>query len=81
MTAPLDAAGVANQYAPPRQAAGQGFHSTTKSAPRDLHARTRSQQLRANFVDEFRNQIRCLDRADFPVWSVETLRVLEGVGW
>ena len=81
MTASLDAAGIANQDAAPRQAAGWGFHSTLKSALRDLHARVRSQQLRANFMDEFRNQIPCLDRADVHVWGVKALQVLEGVGW
>ena len=81
MTAVLDAAGIANQDAAPRQAVWQGFHSTSKSAPRNRRARARSQQLGANFVGEFRNQIPCPDRADVPVWRVEAVQVLEGVGW
>ena len=76
----LDAAGVANQDAALRQAAGQAFHNTSKFTLRDLRARAARQQLRADFVDyldgfspnvqdildnfEFRNQIPRLDRAD-----------------
>ena len=80
MKATLDAAGVANQDAALRQAAGQAFHNTSQFTLRDLRARAGRQQLRADFVDyldgfspnvqdildnfEFRNQIPRLDRAD-----------------
>ena len=80
MKATLDAAGVANQDAALRQAAGQAFHNTSKFTLRDLRARAGRQQLRADFADyldgfsfnvqdildnfEFRNQIPRLDRAD-----------------
>ena len=80
MKATLDAAGVANQDAALRQAAGQAFHNTSRFTLRDLRARAGRQQLRADFVDyldgfspnvqdildnfEFRNQIPRLDRAD-----------------
>ena len=80
MKATLDAAGVANQDAALRQAAGQAFHNTSKFTLSDLRARAGRQQLRADFVDyldgfspnvldildnfEFRNQIPRLDRAD-----------------
>ena len=78
--ATLDAAGVANQDAALRQAAGQAFHNTSQFTLRDLRARAGRQQLRADFADyldgfspnvqdilhnfEFRNQIPRLDRAD-----------------
>ena len=78
--ATLDSAGVANQDAALRQAAGQAFHNTSQFTLRDLRARAGRQQLRADFADyldgfspnvqdildnfEFRNQIPRLDRAD-----------------
>ena len=80
MKATLDAAGVANQDAALRQAAGQAFHNTSQFTLSDLRARAGRQQLRADFLDyldgfspnvqdilvnfEFRNQIPRLDRAD-----------------
>ena len=80
MKATLDVAGVTNQDAALRQAAGQAFHNTSKFTLSDLRARAGRQQLRADFVDyldgfspnvqdildnfEFRNQIPRLDRAD-----------------
>ena len=80
MKARLDAAGVANQDAALRQAAGQAFHNTSKFTLRDLRAQPKQQQLRADFVDyldgfspnvqdilvnfEFRNQIPKLSKAD-----------------
>ncbi len=80
MKATLDAAGVTNQDAALRQAAGQAFHNTSEFTLSDLRARAGRQQLRADFVDyldgfspnvqdildnfEFRNQIPRLDRAD-----------------
>ena len=76
----LDTAGVTNQDAALRQAAGQAFHNTSQFTLSDLRARAGRQQLRADFVDyldgfspnvqdildnfEFRNQIPRLDRAD-----------------
>ena len=78
--ASLDAAGITNQDAALRQAAGQAFHNTSKFTLRDLRARGSRQRLRADFEDyldgfspnvqdildnfEFRNQIPRLDRAD-----------------
>ena len=89
MKATLDAAGVANQDAALRQAAGQAFHNTSKFRLRDLRARAGRQQLRADFLDyldgfspnvqdildnfEFRNQIPRLDRADALGYLVEKL--------
>ena len=80
MKATLDAAGVANQDAALRQAAGQAFHNTSQFTLRDLRAQPKQQQLRADFVDyldgfspnvqdilvnfEFRNQIPKLSKAD-----------------
>ena len=80
MKATLDAAGVTNQDAALRQAAGQAFHNTSEFTLSDLRARAGRQQLKADFEDyldgfspnvqdildnfEFRNQIPRLDRAD-----------------
>ena len=89
MKASLDAAGVTNQDAVLRQAAGHSFHNTSKFTLKDLRARASRQQLRADFVDyldgfspnvedildnfEFRNQIPRLDRANALGSLVETL--------
>src|SRR5512135_1735005 len=80
MKASLDQAGIANQDAALRQAAGQAFYNTSKFTLRDLRARASQQQLRADFeayLDgfspnvqeilenfEFRNQIPRLSKAD-----------------
>ncbi len=80
MKASLDKAGVTNQDAALRQAAGQSFYNTSKFTLRDLHARASQQQLKADFeayldgfspnvqeiLDsfEFRNQIPRLSKAD-----------------
>ncbi len=80
MKASLDKAGIVHQDAPLRQAAGQAFYNTSKFTLRDLRARARQQQLRADFeayLDgfspnvqeilenfEFRNQIPRLSKAD-----------------
>ena len=80
MKARLDKAGVANQDAALRQAAGQDFYNASKFTLRDLRARASQQQLKADFeayLDgfspnvqdilekfEFRNQIPRLSRAD-----------------
>ena len=80
MKASLDAAGVTNQDAALRQAAGQAFYNTSKFTLKDLRARASRQQLRADFEDyldgfspnvedilenfEFRNLIPKLSRAD-----------------
>jgi len=80
MKATLDAAGVVEQDAVLRQAAGQAFYNTSKFTLRDLRARASRGQLRADFeayLDgfspnvqdilenfEFRNQISRLSRAD-----------------
>ena len=93
MKARLDAAGVANQDAALRQVAGQAFHNTSQFTLRDLRARARKQQLRADFVDyldgfspnvqdilgnfEFRNQIPRLDRADALGSLIEKLTSLD----
>ena len=76
----LDNAGITNQDAALRQAAGQAFYNTSPFTLRDLRARASQQQLRADFeayldgfspnvqeiLDnfEFRNQIPRLSRAD-----------------
>jgi len=76
----LDAAGVANQEAALRQAAGQAFYNSSPFTLRDLKSRARIQQLRADFevyldgfspniqevLDKFRfrNQIQTLVDAD-----------------
>ena len=80
MKATLDAAGVVEQDAALRQAAGQAFYNTSTFTLRDLRARASRQQLRADFeayLDgfspnvqdilenfEFRNQIPRLSKAD-----------------
>ncbi|HLV81616.1 MAG TPA: class I SAM-dependent DNA methyltransferase, partial [Chthonomonadaceae bacterium] len=76
----LDAAGIANQEAALRQAARQAFYNASPFTLRDLRARSKQQQLRADFeayldgfspnVQEildkfkFRNQITTLGDAD-----------------
>jgi type I restriction enzyme M protein len=76
----LDAAGIANQDAALKQAARQSFYNTSPFTLRDLKARARQQQLRADFeayldgfspnvqdiLDKFkfRNQIPTLVEAD-----------------
>ncbi len=76
----LDKAGITNQDAPLRQAAGQDFYNTSPFTLRDLRAATSQAQLRQNFeayldgyspnvqeiLDnfEFRNQIPRLTKAD-----------------
>src|SRR5690606_7265705 len=80
MKASLDRAGITNQDAALRQAAGQAFYNTSKFTLRDLRARASQQQLKADFeayLDgfspnvqdilenfEFRNQIPRLSKAD-----------------
>ena len=80
MKASLDEAGIVNQDAALRQAAGQAFYNTSKFTLRDLRARGSRQQLEADFRDyldgfspnvqeiidnfEFRNQIPRLAKAD-----------------
>ncbi|MGA2186363.1 MAG: class I SAM-dependent DNA methyltransferase [Bryobacteraceae bacterium] len=76
----LDAAGITNQDAPLRQAAGQAFYNTSLFTLRDLRSRAKAQQLKADFeayldgfspnvqeiLDKFklRNQIPTLVDAD-----------------
>ena len=80
MKASLDAAGVVEQDAALRQAAGQAFYNVSPFTLRDLRARASRQQLEADFrawLDgfspnvqdilasfEFRNQISRLSKAD-----------------
>ena len=80
MKASLDKAGITNQDAALRQAAGQAFYNTSQFTLRDLRARASQQQLKADFeayldgfspnvqeiLDnfEFRNQIPRLSKAD-----------------
>lgn len=80
MKASLDKAGIANQDAALRQAAGQAFYNTSRFTLRDLRARASRQQLTADFsayLDGFsdnvqeilenfevRNQIPRLSKAD-----------------
>jgi len=80
MKASLDKAGITNQDAALRQAAGQDFYNTSRFTMRDLKSRASQQQLKADFeayLDgfspnvqdilekfEFRNQIPRLSKAD-----------------
>jgi type I restriction enzyme M protein len=80
MKATLDKAGITNQDAALRRAAGQAFYNTSPFTLRDLRARASRQQLEADFrayldgfspnvqeiIDnfEFRNQIPRLAKAD-----------------
>ena len=80
MKTSLDAAGVVEQDAALRQAAGQAFYNVSPFTLRDLRARASRQQLEADFRDwldgfspnvqdildsfEFRNQIPRLSKAD-----------------
>jgi type I restriction enzyme M protein len=80
MKTALDKAGITNQDAALRQAAGQAFYNSSKYTLRDLRSRANQQQLRADFeayldgfspnvqqiLDnfEFRNQIPRLSKAD-----------------
>ena len=80
MKAMLDEAGVVEQDAALRQAAGQAFYNASRFTLRDLRARASRQRLEADFRDwldgfspnvqdildsfEFRNQIPRLSRAD-----------------
>jgi len=80
MKASLDKAGVIEQDAALRQAAGEAFYNTSKFTMRDLKSRANRQQLKADFeayLDgfspnvqdilenfEFRNQIPRLSKAD-----------------
>ena len=89
MKTTLDAAGVVEQDAALRQAAGQAFYNTSKFTLRDLRARANRQQLKADFeayLDgfspnvqdilenfEFRNQIQRLSKADALGTLVEKL--------
>src|SRR4051812_17687756 len=45
----LDGAGIVNQDAALRQAAGQAFYNTSKFTLRDLRGRASQQQLKADF--------------------------------
>src|SRR2546425_1396384 len=45
----LDGAGIANQDAALRQAAGQAFYNTSAFKLRDLQSRTQAQRLRSDF--------------------------------
>ena len=49
MKSMLDAAGITNQEAALRQAASQAFYNTSPFTLRDLRARARTQQLKADF--------------------------------
>lgn len=80
MKANLDGAGITNQDAALRQAAGQAFYNTSPFTMRDLRNRATQQKLRADFETyldgfspnvqdildnfEFRNQIPRLSKAD-----------------
>ena len=93
MKATLDAAGVVEQDAALRQAAGQAFYNTSKFTLRDLRARANRQQLKADFeayldgfspnvqdiLDnfEFRNQVPRLSKADALGTLIEKLTSLD----
>lgn len=69
MKARLDTAGIANQDAPLRQAAGQAFYNTSPFTLRDLRHRARAQQLKADFeayLDGFSPNVQdILDKFEF----------------
>jgi len=69
MKASLDKAGITNQDAALRQAAGQDFYNTSKFRLRDLRARASQQQLKADFeayLDGFSPNVQeILDNFDF----------------
>ena len=87
MKTQLDAAGITNQDAALRQAAGQAFYNTSSFMLRDLKSRPKAQQLRADFeayldgyspnvieiLDKFkfRNQIPTLMDADILGYLIE----------
>ena len=89
MKAALDSAGVIEQDAALRQAAGQAFYNASKFTLRDLRARANRQQLTADFEAylngfspnvqdilenfEFRNQIPRLSRGDALGMLIEKL--------
>ena len=76
----LDAAGIVEQDAALRDAAGQAYYNTSKFTLRDLRSRASQERLEADFRDyldgyspnvqdilecfQFRNQIRTLSKAD-----------------
>ena len=76
----LDEAGIVEQEATLRQAAGQAFYNTSKFTLRDLRSRASRERLEADFLDyldgysrnvqdildsfEFRNQVPKLSKAD-----------------
>lgn len=76
----LDEAGVANQEAALKQAAGQAFYNTSQFSLRDLKSRSTQQKLKSDFEDyldgfssnvqdiienfEFRSQLTKLSKAD-----------------
>ena len=80
MKATLDEAGIVEQEATLRQAAGQAFYNTSKFTLRDLRSRASRERLEADFLDyldgysrnvqdildsfEFRNQVPKLSKAD-----------------
>ena len=92
MKASLDKAGITNQDAALRQAAGQDFYNTSKFRLRDLRARASQQQLKADFeayldgfspnVQEildnfdFRHQIPRLSKADVLGTLIEKLSLI-----
>lgn len=65
----LDAANIANQTAPLCQASGQAFYNTSPFTLRDLKARAKSQQLKADFeayLDGFSTNVQeILDKFKF----------------
>ena len=87
MKTQLDAAGVTNQDAALKKAAGQSFFNTSRFTLRDLRSRSKRQQLKTDFevyldgfspeIQEiltkfkFRNQIPTLDEADVIGFLIE----------
>jgi type I restriction enzyme M protein len=73
MKASLDAAGITNQDAALRQAAGQAFYNTSPFRLRDLKSRTSQQKLRADFeafLDGFSRATRRWDSLTTLTWVV-----------
>ena len=67
----LDEAGIVEQEAMLRQAAGQAFYNTSKFTLRDLRSRASRERLEADFLDYLdgysRNVQDILDSFEFPV--------------
>ena len=84
MKAALDAAGVVEQEAALRQAAGQAFYNTSRFTLRDLRARASRQQLAADFeayLDGFSPNVQdILGNFEFHRRQIEKLSQADALG-